>query len=184
MKPLEKIIESCKAGKRDAQSQLYQMFAPKMFGVCLRYSRNRAEAEDNLQDGFIKVFEKIGQFNHKGAFEGWLRRVIVNICLARYRAQGQLYPVDDVSVLEDQWLDEEEVEQISTKKLMKIVEELPPRYKLVFNMYIIEGMAHKEIAESLNISEGTSKSNLARAKGIVKEKVKKVLSANEENFSA
>ncbi|MCL3778776.1 sigma-70 family RNA polymerase sigma factor [Prolixibacteraceae bacterium JC049] len=160
------------------------MFAPKMFGVCIRYSRDRAEAEDNLQDGFIQVFKKIDQFNFKGVFEGWLRRVIVNVCLAKYRGQLNLFPVEDIHAFEEEWVEEEEVERISEKQLLAVMEELPPRYKLVFNMYIVEGLSHREIAESLNISEGTSKSNLARAKGIVKDKLRKILSANEENFSA
>lgn len=184
MEQFKQIIADCKQGKRQAQAQLYQMFAPKMFGVCIRYSRDRSEAEDNLQDGFIQVFKKIDQFNFKGAFEGWLRRVIVNVCLAKYRGQVNLFPVDDINTLEGEWIDEEEVERISEKQLLAVIEELPPRYKLVFNMYLVEGLSHREIAENLEISEGTSKSNLARAKGIVKEKLRKVLNENEENFSA
>ena len=148
------------------------MFAPKMYAVCLRYSRNQDEARDNLQDGFIKIFENIGQFRGAGSFEGWVRKIMVNTALQKYRGRYQLYalsdneskagniPVDNIS------------EIMGEKELLAMIQELPPRYKLVFNMYAIEGYSHKEIGEMLNITEGTSKSNLSRARDILQERVK------------
>lgn len=150
---------------------LYQHFAEKMYGVCLRYSKDAAEAEDNLQEGFVKVFTKIKQYNFNGSFEGWVRRIIVNTALEKYRKKNYLYPVEDISIFESfSWTDEV-VDGISADDLINIIQELPPRYRMVFNLYAIEGYAHKEIAEIMDISEGTSKSNLSRARVILQQKV-------------
>ena len=146
-----------------------------MFGVCLRYAKDATEAEDNLQDGFIKVFNNLKSFRHDGSFEGWMRRVMINVSLEKYRKQHLMYPVEDVSVYDSINFSDDVIAKISADNLMKLIQELPPRYRLVFNMYVIEGMSHKEIAEEMSITEGTSKSNLARAREIMKRKV-------EENF--
>ncbi len=143
-----------------------------MFAVCLRYSGNRSEAEDNLHDGFIRVFDKIGGFAYKGAFEGWMRRIVINVCLAKFRDQQTLLFVEEKMAYTDEWIEEAEVSQLSEKRLLQFICELPPRYRMVFNLYVIDGLSHKEIAQKMGISEGTSKSNLARARDIMRKKVK------------
>ena len=173
MDHLEEIIKGCQNGKRKSQQELYQMFAPKMLGVCIRYSNNRAEAEDHLQDGFIKVFDKIRQFAFQGVFEGWLRRVMVNNILEQYRKTSKLHLVDDFSHIEEEEFEEEAATaEIPVAQLIEMINELPPRYRMVFNLYVLEGMNHKEISTHMKISEGTSKSNLARARKILQKMVK------------
>lgn len=184
MKELRQLIIDSAAGKAKAQARLYQLFAPKMFGVCLRYSKDATEAEDNLQEGFLKVFEKIDSFRHEGSFEGWIRRIMVNVALERYRKNHLMHPVEDIGIYDGAELNDQIISEMSAKDLMKIIQELPPRYRMVFNLYVFEGMNHKEIADEMKISVGTSKSNLARARGILKEKVVKVFGEIENNYSA
>ncbi|WP_163718173.1 RNA polymerase sigma factor [Mangrovibacterium lignilyticum] len=183
MNDLALLIKDCAAGKASAQAHLYGLFAPKMFGVCLRYSKDQTEAEDNLQEGFIKVFQKIDTFKHQGSFEGWVRRIMVNVSLEKFRKQHHMYPVDDIEKYDS--AEEEEITESewSTNDLMKLIQELPPRYRMVFNLYVFESMNHKEIAKDLNISEGTSKSNLARARLILKNRIKSEL-FDVENYTA
>lgn len=165
---LEQLIHDCKKNDIKAQEQLYRQYAPKMFSVCLKYSRNYAEAQDNLQDGFLLVFDKINSFEFKGSFDGWIKRVIVNHVLQQYRNKSFLSPIDE-DIAEEV---EVEIEDgVSMDFLMKIIQELPDRYRLVFNLNIFENYSHQEIADSLGISVGTSKSNLSRAKMILKEKI-------------
>jgi len=137
--------------------------------VCLKYSNNKQEAEDNLHDSFITIFGKIKQFKNKGSFEGWLKRIAVNICLQKYRKQSVL------NIVTDQYPDKIDVEveedNISLKYLLQLIQELPNRYRMVFNLYVLDGYSHKEIAELLNISVGTSKSNLSRARLNLKERI-------------
>ncbi len=184
MKDLRQLIIDSAAGKAKAQAKLYQLLVPKMFGVCLRYSKDETEAEDNLQEGFLKVFEKIGSYRHEGSFEGWVRRIMVNVALERYRKNHVMHPVEDMAAYEVPEFDDRIISDISAKDLMKLIHELPPRYRMVFNLYVFEGMNHKEIAKEMNISIGTSKSNLARARGILQEKVVKVFGEIENNYSA
>lgn len=148
------------------------MFAPKMYAVCLRYSRDQDEARDNLQDGFIKVFENLRQFRGAGSFEGWVRKIMVNTALQKYRGHYQLYALSDNESKASNIPVDNISEIIGEKELLSMIQELPPRYKLVFNMYAIEGYSHKEIGEMLNITEGTSKSNLSRARDILQERLK------------
>jgi len=165
---LEQLIHDCKKNDIKAQEQLYRQYAPKMFSVCLKYSRNYAEAQDNLQDGFLLVFDKINSFEFKGSFDGWIKRVMVNQVLQQYRNKSFLSPIDE-DIAEEV---EVEIEDgISMDFLMKIIQELPDRYRLVFNLSVFENYSHQEISESLGISVGTSKSNLSRAKLILKEKI-------------
>ena len=184
MEDLGKLIKDCAAGKSQAQGRIYELFAPKMYGVCLRYSKDATEAEDNLQEGFLKIFEKIGTFRHEGSFEGWIRRIMVNISLEKYRKQHVLHPVEDVAVFEENQFSDEIISSISAKDLLRIIQELPPRYKMVFNLYVFDGLNHKEIAEEMQISVGTSKSNLARARLILKKKIATDFGEMENNFSA
>lgn len=174
MGDLKNIVADCAKGNVRAQEKLYKMFAPKMFGVCLSYSRNRAEAEDNMQEGFIRVFKFIKNFRHEGPLEGWVRRIMVNVALTNARTQNVMHPVEDMSRFEPQNLPNEIIAKISADELVELIQELPPRYRLVFNLYVLEGMNHREISEELQISEGTSKSNLARARDILQRKVKQL----------
>jgi len=166
---LEKLINKCKQRDIRAQSEVYQLFAGKLFALCLKYSKNYQEAQDNLQDGFITIFNKIEQYKFKGSFEGWLKRIIINTALQKYREKNVL------NLISEEIPEEIEVEidelDISLDFLLKIIQELPNRYRLVFNMYVLDGYSHKEIAELLEISEGTSKSNLSRGRYILKKKV-------------
>lgn len=171
MTNLEECIRKCSSGDRRAQTTLYNHFAPKMYGVCLRYSKDVTEAEDNLQEGFIRIFTKIGQFGYKGSFEGWMRRIMVNTSLEKFRKNSHLYPVEDMAVYEGTSFAEDTISGISTDDLLKMVQKLPPRYRMVFNLFAIEGYSHQEIGEMMNISEGTSKSNLSRARMTLQKKV-------------
>lgn len=184
MEDLGKLIKECAAGKSRAQAQIYELFAPKMFGVCLRYSKDSTEAEDNLQEGFLKIFEKVGTFRHEGSFEGWIRRIMVNISLEKFRKQHLLHPVEDISIFEATQFSEDIISSISAKDLLRLIQQLPPRYKMVFNLYVLDGLNHKEIAKEMSISVGTSKSNLARARLILKKKVANEFGEIENNFSA
>jgi RNA polymerase sigma factor (sigma-70 family) len=166
---LEQLINDCKRNNIKAQEQLYRHYSPKLFSVCLKYSRSYVEAQDHLQDGFLLIFEKIGQYSFKGSFDGWLKRVVVNNILQQYRSASFLSLVNDP--IEAEVEIEIETDEISTEFLMKIIQELPERYKLVFNLNVIDGYSHQEIADALKISVGTSKSNLSRAKAILKEKI-------------
>ena len=166
---LEQLIKDCQENSIRAQEQLYRLFAPKLFGVCLKYSRNYADAEDNMQDGFLLIFNKIGQYKFKGSFEGWAKRVMINNVLQRYRTEGIFELVsENTPDIEDV---EIESDNISMDYLLGIIQQLPDRYRMVFNLYVIDGYSHKEIAEMLSITDGTSKSNLARARMILKEKI-------------
>lgn len=166
---LEQLILDCQKKNIKAQEQLFRLFSSKLFAVCLKYSRNYEEAQDNLQDGFMLIFDKIGQFAFAGSFEGWAKRVMVNNALQVYRKDHSL------RLITEEIADEEIVEvddtNLSMDYLLGLIQGLPDRYRLVFNLYVIDNYAHKEIAEMLNISIGTSKSNLSRARAILKEKI-------------
>jgi len=166
---IEQLIYECTKRNTKAQEQLYRLLAPKLFSVCLKYSRNYEEAQDNLQEGFLLIFDKISQFKNKGSFEGWAKRVVINYTLQQYRNQNVFEIVsENIPDIENVEIDDE---NISLDFLTKIIQELPDRYRLVFNLYVIDDYSHKEIAEMLGINIGTSKSNLARAKAILKEKI-------------
>lgn len=177
---LDELIIQCKKQDATAQGELYKQYNNILFAICLRYSPNYTEAEDNLQDAFITIFKKIAQYKGKGSFEGWMKRVTVNTVLQKYRKQ-RTFEIVDEGQIEDE---EEEVlvesEEIPLDFLLKIVQELPDRYRLVFSMYVMDGYQHKEIAEMLGISDGTSKSNLARARTILKNKIE-AYNASQEN---
>ena len=171
MEDLNRLIEDCKAGKQSAQSQLYKAFAPVLFGVCLRYARDVTEAEDTLHEGFLIIYRKIGQFAGKGSFEGWMKRIMVNIALEKFRKRFRLHTVEDMNVYDYKVVSDDVYAQMNADQLMEIIQQLPPRYKMVFNLYAIDGYNHSEIAEIMGIAEGTSKSNLARARKIVQDKI-------------
>ncbi len=180
------LIEGCLKGDRFSQTRLYNLFNQKMFAVCLRYAKSREEGEEILQEGFIKVFEFIHQYKFAGSFEGWMRKIMVNCALQKYRNKGHLRPVVDVdtTTLADKSHDEI-ISSIGTKELLNMVQQLPPAYKMVFNLYVFEGMKHREISELLAISEGTSKSNLYDARTLLQKAVKNSLqSSNVKSIKA
>lgn len=170
---LDNILNKCRQGDRRAEEQLYRMYATQMFTLCVRYSRNRAEAEDNFQDGFIRVFESLGQYAGKGSFEGWMKRIFIRISLEKYR---KVRPLQLMEELPEEPEDEPGMDwQLPAEVLNRFVEELPEKYRLVFHLYVMEEMQHKEIAALTGITEGTSKSNLARARNILKKKITEYL---------
>jgi len=172
---LEEIIKGCISCKRESQEKLYKLFSRKLFAVCYNYSKDYAEAEDTLHEGFMKIFSNISQYAFKGSFEGWMRKIIVNTALEKYRMQKHIFVTDNFEYVEDISQDEI-ISNINADDLMNIINELSPQYRLVFNLYAIEGYSHQEISDALDISVGTSKSNLARARNILKDKVEKLFS--------
>lgn len=166
---LNQLIENCKINDTKAQGELYKRYASKLFSLCLKYSRNYAEAEDNLQDAFLTIFNKIKQYKNTGSFEGWIKRIVINTALQRYRSEKVLNIVNE-NISEDIEIDIDD-EDISLKYLLQIIQELPDRYRLVFNLYVLDGYSHKDISEMLDITIGTSKSNLARARQILKKTI-------------
>tara|TARA_Y100000588_G_scaffold11133_1_gene12132 strand:+ start:12186 stop:12731 length:546 start_codon:yes stop_codon:yes gene_type:complete len=167
---LEQLIKKCINQDAKAQSQLYKQYASKLFSLCLKYSKNYAEAEDNLHDAFITVFSKIDQYKNKGSFEGWLKRIAINTSLQRYRENVGVFDIVNEGNIEDVTVDIND-EDVNIDFLLQIIQELPDRYRLVFNLYVLDGYSHVEISKLINISTGTSKSNLARARMILKEKI-------------
>jgi len=167
---LDQLIQKCKKNDTKAQSDIYKLFSSKLFALCLKYSKNNVEAEDNLQDAFLTIFEKISQYKHKGSFEGWLKRIAINTALQRYRSKGVFNLVNEDNV-EDTAIEIEDNDDLGIDFLLLIIQELPDRYRLVFNLYALDGYSHKEIAKMLDITTGTTKSNLARARMILKDKI-------------
>ncbi|MGZ5191953.1 MAG: RNA polymerase sigma factor [Flavisolibacter sp.] len=166
------LIEGCLRGERKMQHELYQRYAPKMYGVCLRYAGNAEEAEDILQEGFIKVFNKMSSYRGDGSFEGWIRRVFVNTAIEHFRKKTYLQPITETeeNTIEGKYLSV--LDHLAEKDIIQLVQQLSPGYRTVFNMYVVEGYTHRQIAEILEISEGTSKSQLSRAKIILQGLVK------------
>lgn len=166
---LEELVDLCKKGDRTSQAQLYRKYSNILFGICLKYSRSKTEAEDNLHDSFMTIFDKIGQYRSEGSFEGWMKRITVNTVLQKYRKSEHL------NVVSENLEEETEVEPIHAdvglQTLLKYIQELPNKYRLTFNLYVLDGYTHKEISEQLGTSPGTSKSNLARARMILKERI-------------
>jgi len=170
---LNHIIKECQKGKRKAQKELYEAFSGKMYGVCLQYCKDRAEAEDCLQEGFIKIFTKIHLFRFEGSFEGWIRRIIVNTVIESFRKKQPTILVDEFSLVpnDDPEQDSSSDPLFSQQELFDMIQDLPPKYRMVFNLYALDGYTHVEIANALNISTGTSKSNLSRARQWLKKEI-------------
>ena len=176
MKALDNLINDLKAGKRKAQSVLYKKYAPSLLGLCMRYGKSKAEAEDILQEGFLKIFEKIGGLQQSSSLEPWMKRIMVNTAINAYHKNLKHYyhqDIDDVQL--DEGIEEtsEYMEGISPETVLKSVQELPEGYKMVLNLYVFDGFSHKEIAEELDISINTSKTQLLKARRKLKEKFKK-----------
>ena len=169
------LIDNCLKGNAVAQKELFTTYAPKMLGVCLRYMKNTEQAEDVLQDGFVKVFQKLNFFKREGSLEGWIRRIIVNTALDQIRKDAKYK--NDYSLDQADYLVETSgyiLENLAADDLLKLIHELPEGYRVVFNMYAIEGYSHKEIGEELKISENTSKSQYSRARAYLRQKLEEL----------
>jgi len=166
---IETLIESCKNEDRRAQEKLYRNYYGYAMSICLPYSKNKTEAEEIADDAFIKVFGNLGTYDVKLSFKGWLRRIMINSAIDYYRRNKKHYNnVDLEHAPEPGSFDNNIIDQMSANEIIRVVQDLPPAYKLVFNLYVLEGFKHHEIAKQLNISEGTSKSNLSKAKNKLK----------------
>ena len=157
------------------QEEMYKRLSPRMYAVCLRYASNAEEAEDILQEGFIKVFKKMDSFRSEGSFEGWVRRIFVNTAIEHFRRKRYLQPVTEKEENTIEGKSLSALDGLAEKDILALVRELSPGYRTVFNMYVVEGYTHKEIGDILGISEGTSKSQLSRAKVILQDMVNKFL---------
>ena len=175
---IDSLLEGCRKGDRKAQEALYKTLASRMMGVCMRYAKDTFEAEDVLQMGFVKVFQKVSEFRGDGSFEGWIRRIMVNTAIESYRKNLRNLNVVDIDEVYDQPQSTFDMSGLELKDLLKLVQQLSNGYRLVFNMYVIEGYSHKEIAGQLGITEGASKSQLSRARAILKEKIIKMEGLN------
>ena len=178
----EALINGCIRGERGVQRALYERFSRKMLVVCMRYSKGRQEAEDILQDAFIKVFDHIKHFRRECPLEGWIRRIVVNTALNHNRSKLYLYPALDLEDVETTVDENLTLADIHFEELLAMVQQLAPRYQIVFNLFAIEGYSHKEIAAMLEISEGTSKSQYARARMILQQKIAEKQRVNYERF--
>ncbi len=176
MEALENLINDLKAGKRKAQFVLYKRYAPSLLGICMRYGKSKAEAEDIMQEGFLKIFDKIGGLQKTNSLEPWMKRIMVNTAINAYHKNLKHYyhqDIDDVQISDGEDVSFEYMGGISPEAVLKSVQELPEGYKLVLNMYVFDGFSHKEIAEELNISINTSKTQLLKARRKLKEKFNK-----------
>lgn len=165
--PIDTLIVECIKGKRNSQKALYDLYAEKMFPICLRYSKNRMDAEDILQEGFIKLFTNLQKFRGEGSFEGWVRRIFVNTAIEHLRkAERTVSGTDELSNYIDTHATA--LDSLFEKDLVKVVDTMSTGYRTVFHLYAIEGHSHKDIARHLNITESTSKSQFSRAKAILR----------------
>jgi RNA polymerase sigma factor (sigma-70 family) len=160
----EELIKGCLRQDRSAQQQLYDLFSSKMYGICYRYVKNPMEAEDILITAFTKIFERIEQFKGDGSFEGWVRRIMVNEALTHLRKSRTMYLETEIEQADREPDYDRLADHLEAEDLLKMIQQLPAGYRVVFNMYAIDGYSHKEIAEQLGISENTSKSQLSRAR--------------------
>jgi RNA polymerase sigma-70 factor (ECF subfamily) len=174
----QEILDACKNGNRLAQRQLYEHFKGKMFAVCMRYANNRQDAEDLLQEGFVKVFRDLHQYKGLGSLEGWIRRVVLHVALQYIRRQKKTLQTTDLESLSFQIGEEDPVvfeEGDNARSLVKLMQKLPAGFRTVLNLYVLEGFTHPQIAEELGITVGTSKSQLNRAKAYLKSLLEKSL---------
>jgi RNA polymerase sigma factor (sigma-70 family) len=171
----DELIRGCLRHDRAAQQTLYDLYSRKMYAICLRYVRNPMEAEDVLVTAFTKIFQKIDQFKFEGSFEGWIRRIMVNDALSHLRKNRSMYLETDLEEADREPDYEQLSDHLEAEDLLKMIQQLPPGYRVVFNMYAIDGYTHKEIAEHLGINENTSKSQLSRARTYLQ----KILAAQE-----
>ena len=174
-KDLEALVSGCIRQDREAQKKLYQLFYGYAMSICLRYSRTREEAVEILNDGFMKVFLKIGKYDVSRSFKGWIRRILINTAVDAYRQNHKHYYAEDVSVLAHEVVEGTVLDQLQYEMLIKLIQDLSPAYRTVFNLYVIDGFSHEEIAEQLHISVGTSKSNLFKARANLQGRIKRII---------
>jgi RNA polymerase sigma factor (sigma-70 family) len=167
-------IDSLKSGNPKAQHKLYEIYAPKMFSLCLRYTASKEEAEDIVQEGFIKVFKFLHQYSGQGNFEGWMRRIFVNTAIEYIRKRIYVERLGDSDGLEIKVTGSSGYDSLAHADLQRVIENLSDGYRTIFNMYVVEGFSHREIARMLNITESTSKSQLSRAKIILQKSLSRV----------
>ncbi|MEA5404269.1 RNA polymerase sigma factor [Arcicella sp. DC2W] len=170
---LSSYIEEFQKGNHLIFEKIYQIISPKMFGVCLRYAADKDEAKDILQESFIKIYHQLKNFRNEGSFEGWAKRIVVNTALEYFRSKTKWKNIafEDSEEVYDIESEDDILGYLSNQEILQLIQELPPSYRLVFNLYVFEGLKHREIAEQLGIGEGTSKSNLADARRILQKKL-------------
>ncbi len=180
MQPDEKLIRGCSAGKRRYQNKLYTQYSHQMMAICLRYSKNRNDAEDILQEGFVKIFLKVKDYKFEGSFEGWMKRIFINTAITHYSKNLKYSVHTDIDNMEERLAGdapsyyETESHNGREKVLMKLIQELPEGYRLVFNLYVFEGYTHQEIGEVLDISDNTSKSQLSKARKYLRKRLEEM----------
>lgn len=167
------LIEGCIKKNRKAQQDLYNQYKDTLFLLCLKYCRNKTEAEDNLHDAFITIFNKIGKYKNKGSFEGWMKRITINMAIDKYKKSGNTNEIIDNKLVEDTTIDDESL-NIPLQTILETVQKLPNQYRIVFSLYELDNYTHKEISGLLDISIGTSKSNLHRAKSLLKKNIEEL----------
>lgn len=166
----KELISACKEGNRVAFETLYKRYAGRLLAMASRYTHTSFEAEDIVQETFIRVFQRIGQYEHKGSFEGWLKRILVTTAINHYHSTKKEREQEDVQDMELQdQAAEEVIDKISADELLGFIQQLPQGYRMVFNLYVLEGYTHKEIAALMEVEEGTSKSQLSKARNMLKE---------------
>ncbi len=163
----QELIQGCIQENKQCQKEVFRRYAGRMLAICLRYARHRLEAEDILQDAFIKIFDKIASFEFKGSFESWIRRIVVNTALKNYRKSSFQYEQIGLEEELDVAIDPVIYNDLHTEELMNLVARLPDGYRIVFNLFAIEGYSHREIAETLNIKESSSRSQLVKARKLL-----------------
>ena len=171
----QSLIAVCIKGNQIAQKTLFESFSPKFFALCLRYMKSTDDAEDVLQEGMVKIFTKLPEYSGTGSFEGWMRRIIVNTCLDQIRKNQKLK--FDVSIDKEEYklsMNAHILENMSANELIEEIKKMPPGYRVVFNMFAIEGYSHQEIAQKLGVKESTSKSQYLRARAYLKERINKI----------
>lgn len=171
-KTVKRLISGCQQGDSLAQKQLYEKYFGLLLGVCLRYANEREEAKDILQEGFVKIFNNIKAYQDTGSLEGWMKTIVINTAIDRYRKKVNEPFSVNIENVEEPAMPAEAYDELDQQTLLKAMQELPEGYRTVFNLYVIEGYSHKEIAEQFEINEGTSKSQLAKARNMLKEKLK------------
>mgnify|MGYP003456241682 FL=1 len=172
----QELIAACVRQDRSAQRKMYERYSSRMFAVCMRYAQNVEVAKDILQDGFVTLFSKIGEYKNEGSFEGWMRRIFVNTALMQLRKRDVLKGSEDVT--EAKWdipVEDNVFDKIDGQKVMKLISEMPIGFRTVFNLYVLDGFSHQEIARQLNISEGASRSQLSRGRCWLQERINKLI---------
>lgn len=172
----KELIKGCQIGKPEAQKELYRLYSPRLFGVCLRYAASYQEAEDFLQEGFIRIYRNLYKYKSTGSFNGWLHRVVINVALEDLRKNKKRQNQSNLDEVIDISIDSEDVfDTFGARDIMLMVQKLPNGYRTVFNLYVVEGYSHYEIGEMLGINENTSKSQLSRAKAALRKLLEKVI---------